>query len=105
MRVSNGTEGWITHRSDVDIADRLGDDRMCIFGSQLHEEVVWVLCIMNRRVVDCFACLKQLRVLLADSRWLQAEHRSKHQMPAAERAIGHSHQPIRGEKFVASARA
>src|SRR5437764_13077280 len=105
MWIGYWSERRIAHRSDVDVTNGFRGDRNCIFSSQLHEEIVRMLRIVDRKVVDRFARLKELRILLTHRRRLEAEHRAKHQAALAQWTIRHPHHPIRREEFVRSARA
>ena len=105
VRIGDGTEGGIAERRGVDVADGVTGERMRVLRGQLHEEIVRMLRVDDRTAADRLAGLEQLRILLADRERLEAEHRPQHQMTAAERPVGHAHDPVRGEELVVAARA
>ena len=71
----------------------------------LHEEVVWMLPIDERQVVERFADLEDLTIaILAERGWLEAQHQRESQPAAPGGPLGHPHPPVLHRELVAAAR-
>src|SRR5436190_20524281 len=99
MRIGDRAESGIAERRNVEIADGVVRDRMRVFGSELHEEIVWMLRVDDRPAADRFSGLEQFGVLLAHGERFEAEHRAEHELPSAEWPAGHPHDPVCGEQL------
>ena len=104
MRICDRPERRIAEWSGVDESDRFIGQRVRVLGGHFHEEVVRVLRVDDRTSADRLAGLKELRIFLPDRQRLETQHRTKHEMTASERAIGHAHHPVRRKQLIAAAR-
>ncbi len=64
-----------------------------------------MLAIVDRTAEGCLALLEQLRIeTTCDRRRLQADHGPQRQLPRANLALGHRHEPIGAKNFVCASR-
>ncbi len=106
MRVRGGPEGGLArdcavHLDRDDIRDGAG-----VRARQLHEEVVRMLPVMERRAVAQLARREQVRVTApAHCGGLQAEHGVTTNLAASERSVRHLHQPVDASELIGAARS
>ena len=92
-----------------DLVTALGPERrvvVCRELTKLHEEIVRVLAIhQRRRPVGRFARLKQKRIAAFSHQRIQRQHRAQHQRSAADRTLRHAHQHALAEGLFVAARS
>src|SRR5579864_3684315 len=103
----------ICRRADCRIADRrrvygkqsaLAEPEVVERGN-LHEEIVGMLAVSDWYAVGRLALLEEERIaLVTDGRGLETHHHARGEDSAAGFALGHGHEPVRGEELVPAAR-
>lgn len=72
----------------------------------LHHKIVWMLAVNDRLSKRGLANLKKLRILtLRNCRRLKTQHYARGQLPRANFALRHRHEPVRRKELVAATRS
>lgn len=95
MRVSDGTKRRLTREAAIDLPPKTTGQRAIVFGCHLHEEIVWVLPVVDRRAITHFAGGQQIRIAApGDRQGFEARHAPESEAAARDIAPRHSHHPV-----------
>src|SRR3712207_3335285 len=104
MRERNRAKCRLAGQAAIQLQAQPWPDRPIVLRTKLHEQVMWMLPVHDRRVVAQLSARQQVGIAAAaDRERLEAEHRAERQPALAEWAAGHAHHPVdRSELLVAT---
>ena len=96
----------LADRSRVDLDGQSVGDRRVVDGRQLHEQIVRVLPVVERRSVECFAGLENERIPTGRRRpRVGAEHSPEAELTVAQRVRCGAHEPSDSHQLGSAAAA
>src|SRR5262245_13101037 len=95
MRIRNRTECGLANRTAVQLQSNRARERGVVLAGQFHEEIVGVLAVVDLFTPALLTARKEIGIPAPANRpRLGTHHPAKHQTAAAERSLGHAHDPV-----------
>ncbi len=95
MRIRSRPDGRVAHRCGVERQQRVVRNRKIVERGDLHEEIMRMLAVDDRRSIRSLALLEELRIVaITDGCRLKREHGAHGELAGTELPLGHRHDPV-----------
>src|SRR5678815_1408774 len=95
MRERGRTKRRFSRRSHIDLPSSGGGQRAVVLGGQFHEQVVWMLPVMDGVAVTYLAGREQIRITTPANRpRLRTQHGAERELTGSEGTLCGPHGPV-----------